>query len=96
MVLLRLHCAYCILQHDLPYDGYCVRLTKKKLEFTNTVSGGLTFISRFAKATCKGCDPYGQLLYGMLQVPSAVQTLHTYSMAAHGRSTGAYNTTVTT
>ena len=32
----------------------------------------------------------------MLQVPSAVQTLHTHSMAAHGRSTGAYNTPVTT
>ena len=45
---------------------------------------------------CKGCHPYGQLLCGMLQVPGAVQTLHTHSMAAHGRSTGAYNTPVTT
>ena len=41
---------------------------------------------------CKDCDPYGQLLCGMLQVPSAVHTLHTHSMAAHGHSTGAYNT----
>ena len=32
----------------------------------------------------------------VLQVPGAVQTLHTHSMAAHGRSTGAYNTPVTT
>ena len=45
---------------------------------------------------CKGCDPYGQLLCGILQVPSAMQTLHTYSMAAHGHRTGAYNTPVTT
>ena len=45
---------------------------------------------------CKGCDPYGQLLCGMLQVPGAVQTLHTHSMAAHGHSIGAYNTPVTT
>ena len=45
---------------------------------------------------CKGCDSYGQLLCGMLQVPSAVHTLHTHSMAAHGCSTGAYNTPVTT
>ena len=45
---------------------------------------------------CKGCHPYGQLLCGMLQVPGAVQTLHTHSMAAHGRNTGAYNTPVTT
>ena len=45
---------------------------------------------------CKGCDPYGQLLCGMLQVPGAVQTLHTHSMAAHGRSTGVYNTPVIT
>ena len=28
----------------------------------------------------------------MLQVPGAVQTLHTHSIAAHGHSTGAYNT----
>ena len=44
----------------------------------------------------KGFDPYGQLLCGMLQVPGAVQTLHTHSMAAHGCSTGAYNTPVAT
>ena len=45
---------------------------------------------------CKGCDPYGQRLCGMLQVPSAVHTLHTHSMVAHGRSIGAYNTPVAT
>ena len=45
---------------------------------------------------CNGCDPYGQLFCGMLQVPNAVQTLYTHSMAAHGRNTGAYNTPVTT
>ena len=48
------------------------------------------------RSICKGCHPYGQLLCGMLQVPSAVQTLHTHSMAAHGRRTGAYNTPVIT
>ena len=32
----------------------------------------------------------------MLQVLSAVQTLHTHSMVAHGRSIGAYNTPVAT
>ena len=46
----------------------------------------------FACASCKGCDPCGQLLCGMLQVPSAVHTLYTHSMAAHGRRTGAHNT----
>ena len=45
---------------------------------------------------CKGCDPYGQLLCGMLQVPGAMHTLHKHSMAAHRRSTGAYNTPVAT
>ena len=45
---------------------------------------------------CKGCDPYGQLLCGMLQVPSAVHTLHTHYKAAHGCSTGACNTPVAT
>ena len=30
----------------------------------------------------------------MLQAPSAVDTLHTHSMVAHERSTGAYNTPV--
>ena len=49
-----------------------------------------------SKGYCKGCNPYGQLLCGMLQVPSAVQTLHTHSMTAHGRSTGAYKSPVTT
>ena len=44
----------------------------------------------------KGCNPYGQLLYGMLQVPSAVHTLYTRSIAEHGRKTGAYNTLVAT
>ena len=48
------------------------------------------------KVAHKGCDPYGQLLYGMLQVPGAVKTLHTHFMAAHGRSTGVYNTPVAT
>ena len=32
----------------------------------------------------------------MLQVPGAVHTLHTHSMAAHGRRTGAYNTPIAT
>ena len=45
---------------------------------------------------CKGCNPYGQLLFGMLQVHGAVHTLHTHSIVAHGHSTGAYNTLVTT
>ena len=45
---------------------------------------------------CKGCNLYGQLLCGMLQVPGAVQTLPTHFLAAHGRSTGAYNIPVTT
>ena len=45
---------------------------------------------------CKGCDPYGQLLCGMLQLPGAVHTLHTHSIAAHRRHTGAYNTPVST
>ena len=45
---------------------------------------------------CKGCDPCGQLLCGVLQAPSAVQALHTHSMAAHGRRTGAYKIIVAT
>ena len=45
--------------------------------------------------SCKGCDPYGQLLCGILQVPSAVHTLHTHSIAAHRRRTGVYNIPVT-
>ena len=45
---------------------------------------------------CKGCDPYGQLLCRILQVPGSVHTLHTHSMAAHGRSSGVYNTLVAT
>ena len=45
---------------------------------------------------CKDCDPCGQLLYGMLQEPIAVQTLHTHSIAAHGRSTAAHNTPLAT
>ena len=32
----------------------------------------------------------------MLQVPGAVHTLHTHSMAAHRQRTGAYNTPVAT
>ena len=45
---------------------------------------------------CKGCDPYDQLLCGMLQVPGAVYTLCTYSIGAHGRIIGVYNTPITT
>ena len=45
---------------------------------------------------CKRSNPYGQLLCGMLQVTGAVYTLYTHSMAAYGRSTGAYNTPVIT
>ena len=32
----------------------------------------------------------------MLQVRGAVHTLHTHSMAAHGRNTGAHNSSVAT
>ena len=46
--------------------------------------------------SCKGCDPCSQLLCGMLWEPSAVQTLNTHSLAAHGRSIGAYNTYIAT
>ena len=40
---------------------------------------------------CKGCDPYSQLLCGIVHVPSAMHTLYTYSIAVHGHSTSAYN-----
>ena len=45
---------------------------------------------------CKGCNPYCQLLCGMMQVPSAVHTLHTHSMAAYRHSTGECNIPVAT
>ena len=45
---------------------------------------------------CKSCNSYGQLLCGMLQVPSAVHTLHTHSIASYRRSIGAYNIPVAT
>ena len=65
-----------------------------------TVAGTMAVTSQLKEnlniELCKGCDPYGQLLCGMLQVPTAVQTLHTHSMAAHRCRTGAYNTPVTT
>ena len=32
----------------------------------------------------------------MMQVPSAMHTFHTHSIAAHGRSTGVYNIPVAT
>ena len=34
-------------------------------------------------SSCKGCNPCGQLLCGMLQEPSNVDTLHTHCIVAH-------------
>ena len=45
---------------------------------------------------CKGCDPCGQLLCGMLQASSAVHTLNVHFIVAYGRRKGAYNTPVAT
>ena len=56
----------------------------------------LVYLNDISVYRCKGCDPYGQLLCEMLQVPGAVHTLHTHSMVVHRRRTSVYNTPVAT